>query len=120
MAASVAKVAEPCGCFEPGGWPDVAVSMLLEGNEDPEIAELAGLSRQASGWDTDPLVATRMRPCSSIPDAPGGLDRHPVGRPGGWVTVDVTTRGLPANTPSVDAAARVRAILGTEPAGQHP
>jgi hypothetical protein len=33
--------------------------------------------------------------------------------PGGWATVDVTTRGLPANTPSVDAAARVRDVLST-------
>ena len=57
VALSVARAAEQCGCFEPGDWPDVAVGMLLEGNEDPEIAELAGLSRQASGWDTDPLVA---------------------------------------------------------------
>lgn len=56
MALSVARAAGYCGCFEPGDWPEVAVSMLLEGNEDPEIAELAGLSRQASGWDTDPLV----------------------------------------------------------------
>jgi hypothetical protein len=57
MALSVARAAEYCGCFEPGDWPDVAVSMLLEGSEDAEIAELAGLSRQVNGWDTDPLVA---------------------------------------------------------------
>ncbi|MEV6873026.1 hypothetical protein [Amycolatopsis sp. NPDC051128] len=57
IALSVARAAEHCGCLEPSDWPDVAVSMLLEGNEDPEIAELAGLSRQATGWDTEPLVA---------------------------------------------------------------
>ena len=57
LTLSVARAAACCGWFEPGDWPDVAVRMLLEGNEDPEIAELAGLSRQASGWDTDPLVA---------------------------------------------------------------
>jgi hypothetical protein len=53
----VARAAESHGCLEPGDWPDVAVSLLMEGNDDPEIAELAGLSRRASGWDTDPLVA---------------------------------------------------------------
>jgi hypothetical protein len=31
--------------------------MLLQGTEDPEIAELAGLSHPVSGWGTDPLVA---------------------------------------------------------------
>jgi hypothetical protein len=49
MVLSVAKAAERCGCFEPGDWPDVAVGMLLEGNEDPEIAELAGLGRRVKG-----------------------------------------------------------------------
>ncbi len=57
MALSVSRAAERCGCLEPGDWPDVAVGMLLEGNEDPEIAELAGLNRQVNGWTTDPLVA---------------------------------------------------------------
>ncbi|MFG1642913.1 hypothetical protein ACGFMK_21700 [Amycolatopsis sp. NPDC049252] len=56
-ALSVARSAELRGCLAPGDWPDVAVGMLLEGNDDPEIAELAGLSRQATGWDTEPLVA---------------------------------------------------------------
>ncbi|QXV56608.1 DUF4034 domain-containing protein [Amycolatopsis sp. TNS106] len=56
-ALLVAKVAESHGVLQPGDWPDVAVSLLLEGIEDPEIAELAGLSRRVSGWDTEPLVA---------------------------------------------------------------
>ncbi|WP_410625713.1 hypothetical protein [Amycolatopsis sp. cmx-8-4] len=42
MAFLVARAAERCGCFEPGDWPDVAASLLWEGDEDPEIAELAG------------------------------------------------------------------------------
>lgn len=33
--------------------------------------------------------------------------------PGGWSTVNVTTRGLPADSPSVDASAKIREILGT-------
>jgi hypothetical protein len=50
-------------------------------------------------------------PASRLPPA-GWLDTQWVD-PGGWATVDVTTRGLPANTASVDAAAKVRAILST-------
>ncbi|RSN24238.1 hypothetical protein DMC63_06760 [Streptomyces sp. WAC 05977] len=48
-ALLVAKVAESHGVLQPGDWPDVAVSLLLEGIEDPEIAELAGPSRRVSG-----------------------------------------------------------------------
>ncbi|WP_319800641.1 autotransporter-associated beta strand repeat-containing protein [Luteolibacter arcticus] len=33
--------------------------------------------------------------------------------PGGWVTLDVTTLGLPANTPSLDAAAMIAQILSS-------
>jgi hypothetical protein len=33
--------------------------------------------------------------------------------PGGFVTVDVTSRGLPADSPTVDASARLRSILAT-------
>ena len=57
VALSVARAAERRGFLAPGDWPDVAVGMLLAGNEDPEIAELAGLSTTVSGWDIDPLVA---------------------------------------------------------------
>ncbi|WP_157495290.1 hypothetical protein [Kutzneria sp. 744] len=56
MALLVARAAERCSCLKPGDWPDVAVGMLLAGNEDPEIAALAGLSGSVTGWDTDPLV----------------------------------------------------------------
>ncbi|WP_370971096.1 hypothetical protein [Amycolatopsis sp. cg9] len=56
-ALLVARVAESRGCLHPGDWPDVAVGLLLEGAEDPAIAEPAGLSRRANGWDTEPLVA---------------------------------------------------------------
>ncbi|MCR6483215.1 hypothetical protein M8542_10345 [Amycolatopsis sp. OK19-0408] len=71
----VARAAESCGCLEPGDWPDVAVSLLMEGNDDPEIAELAGLSRRASGWDTDPLVAAAYdRHRISVPDKETAVD----------------------------------------------
>jgi hypothetical protein len=55
-ALLVARAAESRGCLQPGDWPNVAVSLLLEGAEDPAIAQLAGLSRRANGWDTEPLV----------------------------------------------------------------
>ncbi|AUI60044.1 hypothetical protein B1H26_35515 [Amycolatopsis sp. BJA-103] len=57
MALSVAMAAQRHGYLASGQWPDVAVALLLEGNEDPEIAELAGLNGQSTGWDTAPLVA---------------------------------------------------------------
>ncbi|MFC3452097.1 hypothetical protein ACFOSH_21905 [Amycolatopsis speibonae] len=44
MTLSVARAAERRGRLAPGDWPDVAVAMLLEGNEDPEIAVLWSLS----------------------------------------------------------------------------
>ncbi|KFU80312.1 hypothetical protein BB31_15930 [Amycolatopsis lurida NRRL 2430] len=57
VALSVARAAERHSRLAPGDWPAVAVGMLVEGNEDPEVAELAGASRQVSGWDTEPLVS---------------------------------------------------------------
>jgi len=61
---------------------------------------------------------------AAIPPPPvdyGGLDRGrmPVEDwrdtqwvdPGGWTTIDVTTRGLPANAPSLDAAVEIQRIL---------
>ncbi|MDT4989143.1 MAG: hypothetical protein QOI74_3237, partial [Micromonosporaceae bacterium] len=50
-------------------------------------------------------------PADRLPPA-GWVDTQWVD-PGGWVTVDVTTRGLPANNPSVDASASLRTILST-------
>jgi hypothetical protein len=32
--------------------------LLLAGIDDPEIAELAGLSASVTGWDTEPLVSS--------------------------------------------------------------
>lgn len=78
-ALSVARAAERCGCLKPGDWPDVAVGMLLEGNEDPEIAELAGLGRQVNGWDTEPLVAAVC-------------ERHGVSTPGPGESTELVAR----------------------------
>ncbi|WP_410621298.1 hypothetical protein [Amycolatopsis sp. cmx-8-4] len=78
-ALLVARVAESHGCLQPGDWPDVAVSLVLEGNEDPEIAELAGLSPGANGWDTEPLVAA-------------AYERHGVPVPGRDESTDLITR----------------------------
>lgn len=79
MVLSVARAAELCGCVGPGDWPNVAVGMLLEGNEDPEIAELAGLGRQASGWDTDPLLAA-------------AYERHGISTPGNDESTNLVAR----------------------------
>jgi hypothetical protein len=48
-ALLAARAAESVGYLQPGDWPDVAVSLLLEGSEDPAIAELAGLNQRANG-----------------------------------------------------------------------
>jgi hypothetical protein len=78
MALSVARAAEHRGCLAPGDWPNVAVSLLLEGNEDPEIAELAGLNRQVNGWDTELLVAAacERHQVSAADTAAGHLHRR--------------------------------------------
>jgi hypothetical protein len=78
-ALLVARVAESHGCLQPGDWPDVAVSLLLEGVENPEIAELAGLSRRANGWETEPLVAA-------------ACERHEILVPGRDESMDLVAR----------------------------
>lgn len=56
-ALTVARSAERFSCWHSSDWPDLAVQLLLAGADDAEIAELAGLPSDATGWDTDPLVA---------------------------------------------------------------
>ncbi len=46
--------------MRPGDWPDVCVALLLEGYEDSEIAEVAGLSADASAWVVEPLVSALL------------------------------------------------------------
>ena len=56
-ALAVARSAERCSCWAAHDWPDLAVELLLEGTDDPEIAELAGQPASTTGWDTEPLVS---------------------------------------------------------------
>jgi len=56
-ALAVARSGERCSWWEPRHWPDLAVELLLEGMDDSEVAELAGLPASVTGWDTDPLVS---------------------------------------------------------------
>jgi hypothetical protein len=56
-ALGVARSAERLAHWRPRDWPDLAVELLLAGSDDPEVAELAGLSASVTGWDTDPLLA---------------------------------------------------------------
>lgn len=48
-ALSLARASEELGWFRPSDWPDLAVALLLEGSEDAEVAELAGLPPTVSG-----------------------------------------------------------------------
>lgn len=52
----IARAAERMGCLDAGDWPDLAVALLLEGVDDPEIMELAGFDRDVSPWAIDPLT----------------------------------------------------------------
>lgn len=53
---TIARASETLGWFGPSEWPDLSVALLVEGSEDAEVAELAGLPPTVSGWDTDALV----------------------------------------------------------------
>jgi len=55
---AAARSAELLSCWRPRDWPDLAVELLLAGIDDPEIAELAGLPKSVTGWETDPLVVS--------------------------------------------------------------
>lgn len=57
-ALMVARAAERCGLWQSGDWPGLAVELLLADFHDPEVAELAGLPRSVTGWQTDPLVSS--------------------------------------------------------------
>lgn len=52
----VARAAAQTGQLRAGGWPGVAVALLLEGADDLEIAQLAGLNEHVSAWEVDPLT----------------------------------------------------------------
>lgn len=57
-ALTIARSAERFLYWQPADWPGLAVEMLVAGCGDDEIAELAGLPSTATGWDTEPLVAS--------------------------------------------------------------
>lgn len=46
------------GFLSAGDWPDLAVALLLEGVEEPEVLELAGFNHSVSPWQIDPLAAS--------------------------------------------------------------
>ncbi|MBK9158157.1 MAG: hypothetical protein WAV45_10230 [Propionibacteriaceae bacterium] len=55
-ALHVARASERMGRLRSTDWPDLAVALLVEGADDQEVAELAGLNRHASGWTIATLV----------------------------------------------------------------
>jgi hypothetical protein len=67
------------------------------------LAWTVGAGAAGAAVDLGDLPADRLPPA-------GWVDTQWVD-PGGWTTIDVTTRGLPADTASVDASARIRSIL---------
>ncbi|MFF1614350.1 DUF6355 family natural product biosynthesis protein [Amycolatopsis sp. NPDC058278] len=85
-ALLVARAAESLGCLQPGDWPDVAVSLLLEGPEDPAIAELAGLNLDCGCTEVDldteadlqsmPTRSTHRRPSQTTASTPGKFWLH--------------------------------------------
>lgn len=57
-ALTVARSAERWWYWQPGDWLGLAVEMLVAGAGDDEIAELAGLPSNVTGWDTPRLVTS--------------------------------------------------------------
>lgn len=49
---------ESQGWLPPPRWVDLAVVLLLDGFDDAEVAELAGLPADTNSWVTEPLVHT--------------------------------------------------------------
>lgn len=71
----LAKAAEHLGCLRSGDWPNLAVALLLEDVEDPEVAELAGFDEHVSAWTVDPLTeALYQRYAVPAPDTEGAVD----------------------------------------------
>jgi hypothetical protein len=74
------------------------------------VALAAVLAWTASGGAGAACAAdTGDIPADRLP--PAGWSDTRWADPGGWATIDVTTRGLPANTASVDASEKIRDIL---------
>lgn len=71
----IARAAERMGRLASGDWPALSVALLLEGVDDPEVAELAGFDQKVSAWKVDPLTeALYDRHKVSAPDAESAVD----------------------------------------------
>lgn len=92
-ALRVARAAQELGQLNTRDWPGLAVALLLEGADDPEIAQLAGFNQHASYWDIEPVLAPLF-------------DRHAAAAPGDTEEAVVTMAGLMA----ADLRARPAAV----------
>lgn len=60
-ALRVANAAQRMGCLSSSDWPELAVHLLVEGADDPGIAELAGHNAHTSSWTINPLLEATCR-----------------------------------------------------------
>ena len=99
----IAQAAERLGCLASGEWPDLAVALLLEDVEDPEIAELAALDPHASGWTVDPLTeALFERHKVPAPDTEGAVNSL-----AGLMSADLRARPAVVSGPMIRLLARL-------------
>lgn len=91
------------GCLGPGAWPDLALALLLEDVEDPEVAELAGYDQQVSAWTVDPLTeALYERYEVPAPDKDGAV--HSLA---GLMAADLRARPAVVTGPMIRLLARL-------------
>ena len=102
-ALTIARASEELGWFRPLDWPDLAVALLLEGSEDAEVAELAGLPPTVSGWDTDALVT----PLYERYAIPSPTAEEAVGLLAATMAADLRARPAVVTAPMVRALARL-------------
>jgi hypothetical protein len=106
----IARAAERLGCLASGDWPDLAVALLLEDVEDPEIAELAGFDRQVSAWTVDPLTeALYQRHVVPAPDTEGAVEAL-----AGLMSADLRARPAVVTGPMIRLLARLAPPSGFE------
>ncbi|MEQ7129308.1 hypothetical protein ABN034_32915 [Actinopolymorpha sp. B11F2] len=99
----IARAAECMGCLGSGDWPDLAVALLLEDVEDPEVAELAGFNQQVSAWAVDPLTeALYERYGVPAPDTEGAV--HSLA---GLMAADLRARPAVVTGPMIRLLARL-------------
>lgn len=84
-------------------WVDLAVALLLEDVNEPEVAELAGFGRDVSDWYIAPLVeALYERHGVAVPD-----DETSVVTLAGLVSADLRARPAPVTDPMIRILARL-------------